>query len=122
MVVYDTNQQQIGTNQVHIDYKPLSLLRGEMQVNVSGVLNKQFTFARYRNGNRHSYEGPDVYGNAIGYGRALYTSQHFYGEALKCKGREFIIDDQYTMSVVWQFFKSDRMLYTSYGVLYWNGQ
>jgi hypothetical protein len=122
MMVYDTQQQQIGVNQVHIAYQPLSLLRGEMHVSISGVMNKQFTFARYRNGNRHSYEGPDVYGNAIGYGRALYTSQHFFGEALKCKGREFIIDEQYTISAVWQFFKSDRMLYTTYGVLEWSGK
>jgi hypothetical protein len=122
MVVYDARQEEIGVNKVHIDYKPLSLLRGEMQVSLSGVMNRQFTFARNRNGNRHTYDGPDVHGNAIGYGRAIYTSQHFYGEALKCKGREFIIDDQYTMSVVWQFYKSDRMLYTTYGVLHWKAR
>lgn len=121
MAVYDAQQQQIGTNQVQIDYKPLTLLRSEIRMQISGILNKQVTFARYRSGNRHHYEGPDIYGNGMGYGRALYTSQHFYGEALKCKGREFLIDDQYTLSVVWQFYKSDRMLYTTYGVLSWNG-
>ena len=91
-----------------------------MQVRISGVLEKEYTFKRYRNQAKHYFEGPDVYGNSMGYGRALYTSQHFYGEALKIKGREFLIDDDFTLSVVWQFFKSDKMLYTTFGVLNWN--
>ena len=92
---------------------------GEWEM-ASGVLEKEYTFKRYRNQAKHYFEGPDVYGNSMGYGRALYTSQHFYGEALKIKGREFLIDDDFTLSVVWQFFKSDKMLYTTFGVLNWN--
>ena len=33
-----------------------------------------------------------LFGNAIAYGRALYTTQHHATEAFKIKGREFIID------------------------------
>ncbi len=41
-----------------------------------------------------TYEGPDVRGNARGYGRALFTSQHFTGgDVWKLKGREFLLDD-----------------------------
>ena len=50
----------------------------------------------------------------------MYTSQHFYGESLKIKGREFIIDDNFTMSVVWQIYKSDKLQYTTFGVLNWS--
>ncbi len=119
MVVHGANQEKLGVNQVRMDYKPTSLLRADMDVTVSGVFDKKFKFGRYRNDNRHFFEGPDLFGNSFGYGRALYTSQHFYGESLKIKGREFIIDDNFTMSVVWQFFKSDKLIYTSYGVLNW---
>ncbi len=119
MLVYGANQQKLGVNQVHIDYQPLDLLRAEMTVRISGVFDKTYTFRRYRNAARHIFEGPDLFGNSMGYGRALYTSQHFYGEALKIKGREFLIDDHFTLSAVWQFYKSDRMLYTTYGVLNW---
>lgn len=119
MAVYGADQKQAGVNKVHMDYKPINLLRAEMDITVSGVLNKKYKFTRHRNSQRHSFEGPDVYGNGMGYGRALYTSQHFYGEALKIKGREFLIDDKFNMSVVWQFFKSDKMLYTTFGVLEW---
>ena len=55
----------------------------------------------------------------MGYGRALYTSQHFHGEALKIQGREFIIDRNYNMSVVWRFFSSDRAEKMVFGVLNW---
>lgn len=119
MLVYGADQQKLGVNQVHIDYKPLDLLRAEMTVRMSGVFDKTYTFRRYRNAARHIFEGPDLFGNSFGYGRALYTSQHFYGEALKIKGREFLIDNNFTMSVVWQFYQSDRMRYTTYGVLHW---
>jgi len=120
MMVYGPDQQAIGMNKVHIDYQPLDLLRSEMNVSISGVFEKKYKFNRYRRSNRHFFEGPDVFGNSFGYGRALYTSQHFYGEALKIKGREFLIDDNFTLSVVWQFYQSDRMKYTTFGVLTWS--
>jgi hypothetical protein len=55
----------------------------------------------------------------MAYGRALYTSQHFYGESLKIRGREFLIDDQYTLSTVWHFFQSDKSKWMTFGVLKW---
>jgi hypothetical protein len=119
MIVCGADQQQIGVNQVHIDYCPLDLLRAEMRVEITGVFDRRYTFQRYRNQSKHYFEGPDLFGNSRGYGRALYTSQPFYGEALKIKGRELLIDDNFTMSVVWQFYCSDRMLYTTFGVLRW---
>lgn len=119
MAVYGADQKQIGVNQVRITYKPLNLLRAEMVVELSGVENRTYRFVRHRTGPRHAFEGPDVYGNSMGYGRALYTSQHFYGQSLKIKGREFLIDDQFNLSAVWQWFKSDKMQYTMFGVLSW---
>lgn len=121
MLVYDAHQQPVGANQVRMDYRPLDLLRAETTISISGVFDRQYTFKRYRHHNKHYFEGPDLYGNSMGYGRALYTSQHFYGEALKIKGREFLIDDNFTLSVVWQFYRSDKMLYTTFGVLHWQG-
>ena len=119
MQVYDAQQQLVGTNQVRITHTPLTLLRAAQTVEISGVVNRRYTFNRYRNNNRHTYEGPDLYGNSIGYGRALYTTQHLWGEALKIRGREFMLDDQYTMSVVWEFLKSNRVQYVTFGLLRW---
>jgi hypothetical protein len=119
MEVYDHEQQRLGVNNIKVKYRPLTLLRAEQTVEIEGIVNKKFTFNRYRNGNRHTYEGPDVYGNSIGYGRALYTTQHILGEATKIRGREFQIDDNYTMSVVWEFLKSNKLQYMTFGVLRW---
>lgn len=69
MEVYDANQQKIGVNNVRINYKPLTLLRAEQTVEIEGVINRKYTFNRYRNGNRHTFEGPEVFGNSIDYGR-----------------------------------------------------
>lgn len=120
--VYDNAQQCIGISDVQVDYQPLSLLRAQQTINISGVVNRRFSFTRSRNNNLHAYEGPDIYGNAIGYGRALYTTQHFVGEAFKIKGREFLIDDQYTISAVWQFYKSDTLQHTAFGLLNWEAR
>ena len=119
MQVYNAQQQLIGTNQVRVDYRPLTLLRAEQTVEISGVVNRKYAFNRYRNSHLHTYEGPDVYGNAIAYGRALYATQHIHGEAWKIRGREFLIDDDYTMSAVWEFHKSNKLSYMTFGVLRW---
>lgn len=119
MQVYGADQQPLGSNAVRITYRPIDLLRAEMQVSIEGVFTEAYRFTRYRNNNRHFFEGPDLFGNSISYGRALYTSQHFFGQARKIKGREFLIDDDFTLSVVWQFYQSDRMQYTTFGVLNW---
>lgn len=119
MDVYDAGQQKIGTNHVLIRYTPLTLLRAEMEIEINGVIQKRYKFARYREQYRHTFDGPDVYGNGMAYGRALYTSQHFYGESLKIRGREFLIDDQYTLSAVWHFLQSDKSKWMTFGVLKW---
>ena len=119
MQVFNAQQEQVGTNQVQINYKPLTLLRAEVSVQVEGIINRQFTFQRARNGIRHTFEGPDVFGNGIAYGRANYTSQHFYTEALKIRGREFIIDDNYSLSVVWDWLAGDKREYMTFGLLSW---
>ncbi|HEX2622790.1 MAG TPA: hypothetical protein VHL11_21675 [Phototrophicaceae bacterium] len=119
MIVYDGRQQEIGVNQVEIMHTPTSLLRADQKVRISGIINREYQFARYRENNLHTYDGPDIYGNAFGYGRALYTSQHFHGAAERIKGREFFIDNDGSMSVVWQFYKSDALQYTTFGVLRW---
>ncbi|MCL4871173.1 MAG: hypothetical protein KJ063_19610 [Anaerolineae bacterium] len=122
MQLFDAQQQPVGTNQVTITYSPLDLVRAEVQVTISGVIERTYRFGRTRYNNQHTFDGPEVYGNGLGYGRALYTSQHFYGEAMKVRGREFIIDDHYTLSVVWHFFASDKPLYMSFGVLHWQAE
>jgi hypothetical protein len=119
MAVYGADQKQLGVNAVRIAYTPINLLRAEVAIEMEGVESRKYKFVRHRNGLRHSFEGPDVYGNGMGYGRALYTSQHLFGQALKLKGREFLIDDTFTLSAVWQWFKSDKMAYTMFGVLSW---
>jgi hypothetical protein len=118
--VYDNAQNKLGTSDVSITHVPLSLLEAEQHVKMTGVLAHEYHFKRRRYGNLHAYEG-DIMGNGFGYGRALYTTQHMVGEALRVQGREFIIDDQHTMSVVWQFYRSQTLAQVAFGVLTWEG-
>lgn len=119
MQVFNAGQEPVGVNQVTIEYTPLTLLRSVVTVEMSGVINRRFTFQRARNGVRHTFEGPDVHGNSIAYGRALYTSQHFFAESLKIRGREFLMDDQYTMSIVWDWLAGDKRQYMTFGLFTW---
>ena len=119
MQVYGADQTKHGDIDVVITHDPKDLLRADQSVSITGHFERSYSFERFRNRGLHTYNGPDMYGNGKAYGRALYTSQHAFGEAWKIKGREFIIDDDYTMSVVWQTYQGDQMEYTCYGVMTW---
>ena len=43
-----------------------------------------------------------------------------YGEALKLRSRDTLIDDEHSLCVVWQFLASGREKWTMFGVLDWS--
>ena len=79
----------------------------------------QFSYERAHNGNVHTFEGPGAFGNGRSYGRYRWSTQHFYGESLKLRARDTLIDDEHSLCVVWQFFASGREHRTMFGVLDW---
>lgn len=121
--VYSGGQEKLGRAAVTMTHAPLGLARSETTLTIDGSVTslsgRALRFVRTRHENQHFFEGPDVFGNAIGYGRALYTTQHVRGEALRIRGREFILDDRFTMSVVWEVFRADRLEHVVHGVLSW---
>ena len=119
LTTYEPGEERAGVTRVTIDYRPTTLLRATVDVRLSGAFEKRMRYERARVGHRHVFDGPDVYGNAIGYGRALYTSQHVHGQALSFEGREFLVDDDYTMSVVWKVRRSGALGFLMYGLLAW---
>ena len=52
------------------------------------TLERSYTYDRHRDGARVLYEGPEVYGNAMTYGRALFTTQHLVGPDLTGRGED----------------------------------
>lgn len=117
--VYGDEQVLLGKSLARITYRPLDLRRAEIKLSLEGQLNLQVSYVRAREGFRHDFHGPDVYGNGFAYGRALYTSLHLRGQAQKIRGRDFILDEQNSMSVAWQFFKGDHSSHMVYGLLKW---
>ena len=117
--VVAASQEVLGRSLVAIDHTPLSLRRYRHRVRWDGALGRQYTYERYRDGARTQYDGPDVWGNAMGYGRALYTSQHADRGTWKVKGREFLLDDSLAMAVVWELFEGDRLTHVLHGLLTW---
>ena len=121
MAVYTPEQELIGTNQVVINYTPVDLVRARIEVEISGVVNRKFSYLRSRNANHHQFHGPDVFGNGMSFGRYCYSRQHFFGKAETLDSRETLIDDNFSLCGYWQFRKSQRELYNSFGVLEWEG-
>lgn len=118
--VFDEQQQLLGLNFVRISYRPLDLRRAELTLTLEGQVNLKLSYTRAREGFRHDFHGPDLFGNGFAYGRALYTSLHVRAQALKLKGRDFLIDDDQSMSVAWQLFQGEKQTHMLYGVLRWN--
>ncbi len=101
------DQSTEGEVRVRIEHEPTSLRSARQTVTWEGGLERRYTFDRYRDGARTMYEGPEVFGNATSYGRALFTSQHLVGAdhtgVEKIRGREFLIDPTTReLAVVWQ--------------------
>lgn len=117
--VYNENQEDIGTTDVSIDYTPTSLREAYVTVTMTGAIERKFSYKRSRTDAVHTFEGPDVFGNGRAYGRYLWSTQHFYGEAFKLKSRDTLIDDKFSLCSVWQFYQSNKEIYTTFGVLDW---
>lgn len=116
---YDGDQQRLGTTDVVIDYTPKTLLSARMDVKMSGVVDRQYSFDRSHSGVVTKFEGPDAWGNGRAYGRYLFSTQHFYGEAFKMRARDTLIDDKSNICAVWQFYEGNTERYTMFGVLEW---
>ncbi len=117
---WGADQLKEGMLDVRITHTPTSLVRADQTVEISGLFDHAYSFSCFRNGNHHTYDGPGMYGNAQGYGRALYTTQHLFHSAVKITGREFLIDDEQTLSVVWKMFDGDKLAHVCFGVLRWS--
>jgi hypothetical protein len=119
LTAYGPDQSEQGEVAVRIEHRPTSLLRAHQRVEMTGAVEMSYAFDRYHDGNRHTYDGPDLFGNAIAYGRALYTSQHLFGQARKISGREFLYDDQLGLSVAWRIADGDTVSHIVFGALTW---
>jgi hypothetical protein len=122
--VYDAaSREKVGDNFVTIDHEPLSLVRTKQTITWEGAINRKYTFERLRRDQNTTYDGPDIMGNARNYGRALFTSQHFTGgDVWKIKGREYLLDDSQSLSIVWEAFKGDMLTNVIFGQLDWKAQ
>ena len=116
---YDGNQELLGTSDVVIDYTPQTLLSARLDTTISGVIEREYSCLRSHSGASHKFEGPDTWGNGRSYGRYLFSTQHFYGEPFKLKARDTLIDDKFSLCVVWQFYTGNKETYTAFGVLEW---
>lgn len=118
--VYDEHQELLGTSAVIIDYHPTSLTSAKVTVHMTGVINRTFSYQRSRTNQVHKFEGPDVFGNGRAYGRYLWSTQHFYGEPFKLKSRDTLLDENFTLCSVWNFYQGNKEKYTAFGVLDWH--
>ena len=118
--VYGPDQKLIGNTMVTVEHEPLSLVRYRQTTTWEGVVNRRYTVERTRHANNWTYDGPDQFGNARAYGRALYVSQHFTGpDVWKIKGREFLLDETLQMAVTWMAYEGSVLTHIMHGLLEW---
>jgi len=119
VALYGPDQQPSGTAQVTITHEPFTLLRTRQTIEITGDLQRRWSYERYHDANRATFDGPDLYGNAIAYGRASYSTLHAMGKAEKIAGRDFLFDDRRSLSVNWKLSDGDRLSTLLFGVLEW---
>ena len=115
-----------GTVSASIGLQPIDLLRTRRAISWRGAgLDRAFVVETRRDGNRLFFEGPQAYGNAIGFGRASFQSLHL-ADVWKVRGREFSIDASPGMSagqrlaVVYELFDGGRLDAVLHGLLEWS--
>jgi hypothetical protein len=119
--VHGADQSFLGEAQVTIDHEPLDLTRSRKTITIEGAANHRWSTIHARRANHHTFEGPDLFGNAIAYGRFLFATRHVFGEALKLKSREtLLIDEGEALAVVWNLHRSDKEHSVLFGVLDWH--
>jgi hypothetical protein len=116
--IFAGDQSRLGRCEARLRYVPVGPQRAETSIALGGVIGREFRTVRSRHQNQHFFEGPDLWGNGIGYGRALFTVQHVRGEPLRIRGREFLIDDD-QLAVAWEFLRADRREQLAFGTLHW---
>lgn len=120
VALWGADQQQYGTAEMTITHEPITLLRTKQTVELTGDISRGWTFERYHDSNRSTYDGPDIYGNAIAYGRASYSTLHTMGKAEKIAGRDFLYDSELSLSVNWKLFDGDKLATVLFGALTWS--
>jgi hypothetical protein len=118
LAVYGPDQKRIGDAEARVGYRPRDLLHADVDMAVTGAVELAARYGRGRVGNRHTFEGPDLYGNGMAFGRALYTTQHFHGRPLRLRGREFLLND-HGLAVVWHVYASGKLDKVIFGELAW---
>lgn len=127
LAVDGADQSTSGQVQVEIEHRPTTLRSARHTVTWSGDLDRRYVYDRYRDGARTLYEGPEVWGNAMSYGRALFTTQHLAGAdstgVEKIRGREFLIDPQTReLAIVWQLLRGETTTHWVHGSLRWESR
>jgi hypothetical protein len=117
--IFDAEQGLRGTSEASLSLRPVGAMRAEGALELGGELDCSLRFARSRHENLYYYEGPDLWGNGIAYGRALYTTQHLRGQPARIRGREFLIDGSQMLVVAWEFLREERLEHMVFGVLSW---
>ncbi len=112
---YTPDQKCIGETTVEWKHIPHTQYTCRQEMTLSGAYERQVNIERSRHENHHFFED-GFWGNAIGYGRALFWTGHFRGETTRLKGRDFQLDN-HSRGVVWEFFRADTLEYVMHGVL-----
>jgi hypothetical protein len=100
----------LGPCEVTIEQRPLGEAETELAVAIRGPLSHSWRCTRRRDEHHYRCAGPDLYGNGIAFGRALFSTCYVKGQALKVVGRDLALDQGRTLSVVWQIVRDEHDL------------
>jgi hypothetical protein len=99
-----------GQCEVTLEQRPLGEAETELAVAIRGSLSYSWRYVRRRDEHHYRCDGPDLFGNGIAFGRALFTTCYVRGQALKIVGRELPLDRGRALSVVWQLVRDEDAL------------
>ncbi len=112
---YRPDQTLVGNTTVEWVHTPHSRYRMTQDMTLSGAVQRHVKIERTRHENHHFFED-GLWGNGIGFGRALFWRGNFTSETTRLIGRDFQLPDG-SIAVVWELWRADTLEQVLHGVL-----
>jgi hypothetical protein len=112
---YTPDQKLVGMTTVNWDHMPVTQYRCVQDMKLSGAMTRSVRMERTRHENHHFFED-GLWGNGIGFGRAMFWRGNFKSETTRLVGRDFQLDDG-SLAVVWELWRADQLEHVLHGVL-----
>ena len=118
VAVYGSDNQGLGNADARFQQIPVDAGHTRLTLSLEGAMDVHAeTCVNWHSQHQCAFAGPDFYGNAMAFGRALFSTRYLQGQAVKVVSRTTLLGDQ--LAVVWAWYEHGQLTRVIHGLLDW---